>query len=182
MTDHDITVLGAGVIGITAALTLQLRGHDTQVIADRLAYQGDQRDPAFASEYGAGAIHPHAIEMDDLEDAFDDSKAIFDELASMGVLGVRRNYHHWISETDPDPPADRFYVEEMEELPENEVPTLPGAEQAHGYAGWMPFAETPQFMDGLYRTYRALGGTIEQAGQDMQEEAHDAAQPGEQAN
>lgn len=160
MTDHDITVLGAGVTGITAALTLQLRGHDTRVIADRLAYQGGQRDPTFASEYGAGAIHPHAIDMEDLEDTFDDSKAVFDELASMGVLGVRRNYHHWIDETDPGPPADRFYIEEMQELPDEEVPTRPGVDQAHGWAGWMPFAEMPRFMDGLYRAYRALGGDI----------------------
>lgn len=160
MTDHDITVLGAGVTGITAALTLQLRGHDTQVVADQLAYQGGQRDPTFSSEYGAGAIHPHAIGMTDLEEAFLDSRGVFDALAELGVLGVRYHRNCWIDEDDPDPPDEPGI--DPSPLSEEETPVRPGADRAHGWVAEMPFADMPWFMDGLYRLYRSIGGTIQQ--------------------
>ena len=153
MTDMDITVLGGGISGITTAVSLQLLGYDVTV---RTKHRGDLAttdDPAFASLWGAGAIHPHAITMDGLDAVFDDSLSIFELLRFSGGYGIRQHQHLWIG---PDSEPDDAMIAPR---PIEDPPTRDG-EAFDGIASQLYFAEMQTYLQRLYETFQAVGGEV----------------------
>src|SRR5260221_8080994 len=59
----DAIVLGAGMVGVSAALHLQARGRDT-VLVDRLGTAGDETSFGNAGLIERGSIHPHMFPRD----------------------------------------------------------------------------------------------------------------------
>ncbi|MDY6771232.1 MAG: FAD-dependent oxidoreductase [Candidatus Nanohaloarchaea archaeon] len=150
----DVTVLGGGVNGVTTALTLRLQGYETRLVTADRADRTDQPPPELASCWGAGAIHPHAVAMDDLDQVFQDSLDAFELCREAGTMGVRRQHHLWLADAEGDlPPA-----EDLIEPEQAGVPPIDGqAKRSELY-----MAEMQAYLPRLYHLFEAGGGIVEQ--------------------
>lgn len=149
----DVTVLGGGVNGITTALTLRLLGYETELVTADRADRVDEPGPELASCWGAGAIHPHAVAMEDLDAVFADSLDAFEICRQASVMGVRRQQHLWLSDTGDLPPD-----EDLNEPATVEDPPV----DAHAKRSELFMAEMQAYLPRLYHLFEAGGGEVHQ--------------------
>lgn len=98
--------------------------------------------------------------MPDLDTAFADSQVVFELFDELGIYGVRQHAHHWISEERNGLPDAHDHLDGFRRIERPErLPRRPGADDVHGWVADMLFADTPAYMDGLYRLYRSAGGS-----------------------
>lgn len=155
-----VSILGGGVIGISTAIYLELRGYETRVYTDRIPFK-TEREPAFATPYAAASVQPASVTMRELPRVFAASQEIFRLLADAGSMGVRRQPHFVLSETDQPDPDYASAVDGFERVANLEVyPRRPTADAVFGWRFDAHFAEMPIYMRRCYALYRALGGTV----------------------
>ncbi|MDZ7691299.1 MAG: FAD-dependent oxidoreductase [Balneolaceae bacterium] len=163
----QVSILGAGVSGITTGIVLQLLGYRTQIIAkDRTDKPLQPDDPEFASLYPSASIIPHSVFGTDIPDYFHDSQHIFELLLQEGVDGVSLNRHYEVFEYEKTVPSYLSQMKNVEHLEKNwrsdpAVPHHPETEYLEGWSFDCLFADWPIYMPQLFRWYEELGGSIE---------------------
>jgi len=158
--DPDVAVLGGGVIGITAALYLELAGYETALYTDQVPFE-DDGGPTLATTYAAASVYPAYVGMDDLAEVFEISQSVFSLLAESGSMGVRRQEHFVLAEDEPatSPVADALDGYEAIESVDG-CPRRSGTEAVEGFRFDVLFAETPTYLARCYALYAALGGIV----------------------
>jgi glycine/D-amino acid oxidase-like deaminating enzyme len=164
---ENIIIIGAGVSGITTALTLQCLGYDTEVIAEHTYdhLREAALHPGFASLFPAASIIPHSAHSDQLESIFSISQSLFFNLRKQAFPGLTFHDHYEIFEFKVDPPS---YLQKMlnvrfiDELDPNTIPKRAQSPTLHGWSFDGLFADWPNYFTALNNRYKQTGGTITQ--------------------
>ena len=111
MSDN-IIVIGAGVSGVTTALTLQLLGYETEIIADKTVSDVTQNNnhPEFASLFPSASVIPHSVYSHRLEELFKQSQSFFYDLRKYIFPGITTHKHFEVFEFKADP----SFIEKLE--------------------------------------------------------------------
>ncbi|MCW9706705.1 FAD-dependent oxidoreductase [Fodinibius salsisoli] len=163
----DVIIIGAGVSGVTTALTLQCLGYDTEIIAkhtyDDLPDAGSL--PEFASLFPAASIIPHSAHTDQLQAIFSSSQALFFNLRKQAFPGITFHEHYEVFEYEVDPPSyldQMLNVQFMDELDPDSVPRRLQSPKLYGWSFDGLFADWPNYFTALNNRYTQHGGTITQ--------------------
>ena len=161
---EKIIVIGGGISGLTTALSLQLLGHDTEIITDQNVTDADkQTHPEFASLYPSASIIPHSVYSDRLEKLFKKSQTIFYELRKLTFPGVTIHKHYEIFEDNleqPDYCRWMLNLQSFDQLDPERVPRRPEVDELYGWAFDCIFADWDMYLPALYKLYNQLEGTI----------------------
>lgn len=165
--DNQIIVIGAGISGITTALTLQLLGHKTEIYTDQTVNQVDDKNkhPEFASYFPSASVIPHSVYSDQLKDLFLLSQSTFYELRKQVFPGVTIHKHFEIFEPEPKQPAYcnwMLNLRDIDELDPDTIPRRPDAKQLHGWMFDCLFADWSLYFPALVKLYEKVGGKITQ--------------------
>lgn len=151
MPSRRVTVIGAGVIGLSAAHDLAIAGHEVTVVADT-----DTHDTV--SAVAAALWFPHATEQSDAAARLlHRSRVRFDALAGDPATGVMLR-PGTVVERRTD--ADRSWLAmtpDARDLPAADLP--PGA--VSGVRATLPVIVTPVYLEWLRTTARRLGVRFE---------------------
>jgi hypothetical protein len=167
MASPSIAVLGGGVSGITAGLTVALLGGRPHLYTTHRADTawGTHR-PQMASLYPAASVIPHRVAVGDVAAHMRDTQACFEVLRQSATCGVRLQSHYEVFEAPPEgPPAYADAVHNFRMLPADgsgrpPMPWRPGAPAVFGWTFRTYFAETPTYLPRLFELFRALGGQV----------------------
>lgn len=159
---EKIIILGGGVNGITAALTLQLMGFKTTCYAEHLVDEKCPDNPLFASLYPAASIIPHSVQTDELDILFPASLAIFKTLHQH--LECLKIHHHFelfeFPKEAPDYTKFLHNYSTINQIPRSDIPHRPGAPDLYGWVFDCFVTEWPGYMQALYALYEEAGGII----------------------
>lgn len=89
---NKILIVGAGVSGLTTAITLQLYGFETQIISKQHPFIVSGSSD-FSSQFPAASVIPHSIVFDNLLELFDESNQIFKQLMDYKCKGIEVHHH-----------------------------------------------------------------------------------------
>lgn len=156
----DVAVLGGGVIGISTALYLELRGYSTAIYTEKIPFR-DEPAPRFATPYAAASIKPASVTMSGQQLALSISQDVFRLFADAGSMGVRQQPHFVVYERDRADPAYAEVVRGFRRLSEVERhPKRPGARSVFGWQFEAYFAELPAYLSRCYALYESIGGHV----------------------
>ncbi|HEX4091777.1 MAG TPA: FAD-dependent oxidoreductase [Trebonia sp.] len=149
----DIVVVGAGVVGLTTAITLAESGLSTRVVA--------AEPPSQATSVAAGAIWgPVRCGPDDRCRAWAQAAlAVFSALADEPSAGVRQAHGREVARTVASPPAWADLLADLRLLDAAELP----AGFASGWSYTAPAISMPVYLEYLLNRYASGGGTVEYA-------------------
>lgn len=158
-----IIVIGGGVSGYTTALTLELLGFDTQIIAAETPSQIADKSshPEFASLFPSASIIPHSVYSDQLEELFQLSQSTFYELRKQVFPGLTTHKHFEIFETDPGQPDYCNWMLNFREIGDLDPDTIPRRQNSPKLHGWVfdcIFADWSLYFPALRALYRQCGG------------------------
>lgn len=162
---EDITIIGAGVNGVTTALMLQCLGYDTQIIAE---YTYDDlpeaaSHPEFASLFPAASVIPHSAHSEELEFIFSISQSLFFNLRKQAFPGLTFQKHFEVFEFEVDPPPYLDKMLNIKYLDQIDPGAIPQRPQSPSLYGWMfdcLFADWPNYFTALNNHYKQNGGKI----------------------
>lgn len=165
MSDKTI-IIGGGVSGITTALTLELLGFDTTILAAKTAREIDNKNnhPEFASLFPSASVLPHSVYSNRLKDLFQLSQSTFYELRKQVFPGLTTHRHFEIFEfetTEPDYCNWLMNWTPIDEMEEEAVPRRPQSPQLYGWAFDCIFADWSLYYPALTGLYEDIGGNIE---------------------
>lgn len=156
----DVAVIGGGVIGITTAICLELRGYSTAIYTAKIPFR-DEPSPEFATPYAAASIKPASVTMSGQQRALAISQEIFGLLADTGSMGVRQQPHFVLHEEDLSDPEYADTVSGFCRISEIEqYPHRPNANSVFGWRFNAYFAELPVYIARCYALYESLGGVV----------------------
>ncbi|WP_343929994.1 FAD-dependent oxidoreductase [Tsukamurella strandjordii] len=146
----QVTVVGAGVIGLSCAVRLLEAGHSVQVHGRDLA-------PDLTSAVAAAVWYPYLAEPRDRVTAWSAAAlAEFTALADRGVDGVVMTAG---TEIFREPVGEPWWSSAVPEVRRVDEPR-PG--YAEGWSFVSPVIEMPVYLPWLQERVRELGGTVEQ--------------------
>lgn len=163
--NNNIIVIGGGVSGLTTALTLQLLGHETSIVTDKLATDtADKRsNPEFASLFPSASIIPHSVYSNRLEELFRRSQSFFYELRKRAFPGITLHKHYEIFEEPPERPAYcdwMLNLQPLDTLDKDAIPQRSSVKELHGWAFDCIFADWKLYLPALHEQYLQSGGSI----------------------
>lgn len=164
-SDKKIVVIGAGVSGITTALTLRLLGFDTEIYTDQTIGQIEEKNahPDFASLFPSASVIPHSVYSTKLEELFKLSQATFYELRKLPFPGMTIHRHFEVFEFEPDQPDYSGWMmnfQDIEQLDSNAIPRRSNSQQLHGWLFDCLYADWPLYFPALNEVYKKIGGQI----------------------
>lgn len=165
--DKKIIIIGAGISGITTAVTLQLLDYDTEIYTARTVDQISDKNehPEFASLFPSASVIPHSVYSDQLGDLFQLSQYMFYELRKRMFPGLTIHKHFEIFEFEnkqPDYCNWMTHFRTIDELDPESVPRRPEAPKLHGWVFDCLFADWSFYFPALVELYKKLGGQITQ--------------------
>lgn len=117
MNNKKITILGAGVIGLSSALTAAYCGWNVEILTEKKFSDADAKDKEnynFSSLYAAASILLHSIAKGDNIDALMDcSDLIFEKLAKNKKTGIRHQNHLEMYDVDNCKLAKPHYLKSL---------------------------------------------------------------------
>ncbi|MGH3717004.1 MAG: FAD-dependent oxidoreductase [Micromonosporaceae bacterium] len=146
----DVLVLGAGVIGLTAAVTIAEAGHRTTVIADEIP---GRTSLAAGASWGPYHVEPH----DKVNTWGRQTLTTLTELAAIPGTGVRTVCGIEASRSADGPPAWTHRLPDVLECRSDELPPGFGT----GWRYTVPVIDMPLYLDYLLGRLRAAHGTVE---------------------
>lgn len=164
-SDKKIIVIGAGVSGITTAVTLQLLGFDTEIYTDQTIDQIEEKNahPDFASLFPSASVIPHSVYSTRLEELFQLSQATFYELRKLPFPGMTIHRHFEVFEFKPSQPdyADwMMNFQKIDQLNSTDIPRRTDSKQLYGWVFNCLYADWPLYFPALIQTYRKIGGQV----------------------
>jgi len=175
MRSARITIIGAGISGITTALHLREAGYETTLVAPLFGNEWSLRDrtPAFASLFPAACILPHTVEMERLTEVFDESQQAFSHLASLEGTGIRWQRHYeFQAGAHMGSPEYAHVLRDFHRIGEDPSDPSFGEWVGHAVSGWgatVLFAEMETYVTHLLRRYQSAGGTLERRSLSLEE-------------
>jgi D-amino-acid oxidase len=144
----DVLVIGAGVIGLTCAVTLAETGADVEVIADRV--------PGSTSLAAGAAWGPYLVEPKDQVRRWAlRSLSVFRTLAADPATGVRLTSGIEASRSPAPPPDFTDMVPELSIVDRDQLPTGFVA----GVRYTTPLVDMPRYLEVLRDRLHSEGGT-----------------------
>jgi len=158
-----VTVLGAGVLGLTVAISAKALGHDVTIIARRCVGDVDaQADPTFASAFPAASIIPHTVSDSQLSKLFDVADKIYSAFRNFRKAGVRLQHHMELFEVEYSLPDYRDALREFKIVPRGLSPILrDGVHRVSGYSFDCFFCDMPMYGPWLVQMSEDLGISFE---------------------
>ena len=150
----DVTVVGAGVIGLTTGVLLQEAGTNTRILTDRPV--------ATTTSTAAGGIwYPYNAPDDpDVEAWMRDTLVELTALADEEPNLVRRcETRQYFYEPEADP-----YWSTMPDLFRHATPSELPAGRTHGWVFSSVIIDTPHYLDWLQKRFEKAGGEVQQKG------------------
>jgi D-amino-acid oxidase len=150
VTDVDAVVVGAGVVGLTTAITLAEAGLATRIVT--------AAPPAATTSATAGAIWG-PVRCGPPERCYAWARTGLDVLSALAgepAAGVHQLSGHEVSASPAQPPAWTDLLPDLRVLGRGELP-------AGLVAGWRytaPAVNMPVYLEYLRRRYEALGGSV----------------------
>lgn len=166
---RSVAIIGGGVIGLTAGVTLQLLGLDTVVVADRSTSlpAGSDAPPDFATLHAAASVLPHSVRSARAVDWTQTTSLLLNVLESQQQAGIRTQRHFEVFEASAIRTPD--YANALDGFAAIGPSTpsthghLPYRRGAAGVSGWSfnaYFCEGPPYLAGLVELYKTAGGTV----------------------
>jgi len=160
-----ITVIGAGVSGITTALSLQLLGYKTEIITDKNPSDISNKNvhPEFASLFPSASVIPHSVYSGRLEELFKQSQSFFYELRKRVFPGVTIHKHFEVFEFEAEQPEYCNWMPNytpISDLSETVVPRRPNDKPLYGWLFDCIFADWSLYFPALITLYQQSGGII----------------------
>ncbi len=157
-----ITVIGAGVSGVTTALTLQLLGYETEIITDKTVSDISRKNkyPEFSSLFPSASVIPHSVYSNRLEELFKQSQAFFYELRKLTFPGLTTHEHFEVFEFETDRPDYCDWMlnfSPIDELAETQVPRRSDDQPLFGWVFDCIFADWSLYFPALITLYRQNG-------------------------
>jgi D-amino-acid oxidase len=150
VSDVDAVVVGAGVVGLTTAISLAEAGLVTRIVT--------QAPPAATTSIAAGAVwgpvrcgpseRCHAWARTGLD--------VLSALAGVPAAGVHQLSGREVCAVPTAPPAWTSLLPDLRVLGEDELP----AGFVAGWAYTAPAVHMPVYLDYLLRRYESLGGSV----------------------
>ncbi|HLR26035.1 MAG TPA: FAD-dependent oxidoreductase [Fodinibius sp.] len=167
MESNKIIIIGAGVSGITTALTMQLLGYDTQIIAEKTydSITDKKKHPEFASLFPAASIIPRSTYSAQLAPLFKYAQTLFNTLHHRQFPGVDIHKHFEIFEEPTEWPAYKNWMHNfipIDELENKKIPCRPEIDKVYGWRFDCLFADWPRYFRALIEFYNESGGRIKQ--------------------
>jgi D-amino-acid oxidase len=167
---EDVSIVGGGVIGLTAGVFLNLKGYRTRVYTREVPYEGDyRREPQVATNYAAASVKPVIVDEERIGELTRVSDRFFERLED-ATDAVRRQDNFEVYEgarggVEPDHSDALRRYRTLEEY-DGAVPNRQGvdADDVTGYVHEVFFVEMPRYVPALLRWYRATGGGVERRG------------------
>jgi len=144
-----ILVLGAGIIGLTTAITLRRQGHDVEIWAKAIS-PGTTSDVAAAFWYPYAALPVEAVSRW--------ASISFDDFADQSLIreaGIKASTVSKFFETTVDPPAWRSAVKDYEEF---DVTDKPGYLSGFRFTTWT--IDMSRYMPYLKTVWKEMGGRV----------------------
>lgn len=165
-----ISIIGAGINGITTAIALELSGVPTQIFTNDVPYdikknKATPRDPRWASNFAAASVIPHNSSSRLMAQIMDNSRKVFNMLANDPKIGITHRRHFEIYEEPVGAPDYASMVDDFHLLPDSGegIEGAPRLSDTNGIWGWHMralFVEMPTYYSYLFRLYSKLGGSI----------------------
>jgi D-amino-acid oxidase len=153
MSAADIVVVGAGVVGLTTAISLAEAGLSTRMVA--------AEPPSQVTSVAAGAIWgPVRCGPDDrCRDWARTGLEVLSALADEPSAGVRQIHGREVAREVASPPRWASLLGDLRLLADAELP----AGFASGWSYTAPAASMPVYLEYLLTRYAGLGGSVEYA-------------------
>ncbi len=163
---YNISVIGAGVSGLTTALLFQLSGYQCRILTEARMDEADLSEfPRFSSLIPAASIIPHSIFGDQVLALFKDSDQIFKALSLNPESGVINHQHYEIFQEHRAPYDYVLLMEHPELLHEFRKEGYPGIAGINTESGWRfvcRFADWTHYPSYLKKLFLNAGGEIRQ--------------------
>jgi D-amino-acid oxidase len=172
-SEIKVVILGAGVIGLTTGIVLNLHGYNVTIVSnhkfDKLHSSNLADRPAeLSSIHAAASIIPHTVEHPSEREILAISQKFFHRLAFSAGFGVRVQRHYEVAEVLLPPPEYARTVKDFTLLPLDgsgwvDDHNIPRRKSAPGVYGWYFnafFAEVPTYMDALKQLYTDSGSRL----------------------
>jgi D-amino-acid oxidase len=154
----DVAVVGAGVVGLTTAISLAEAGIVTRVVA--------AEPPSRVTSVAAGAIWG-PVTCGPADRCYEWSRTglqVLSALADQPNAGVHPLHGHEVSAAVASPPEWMDLLPDMRILGPGELPDLAGGGSAvSGWSYTAPAVNMPVYLEYLLNRYADLGGTIRYA-------------------
>lgn len=174
----DAVILGAGISGISTALTLQALGFSPCIVSNYVPMQAEQT-PKYPvpTDYAMASAYPHNLRIENLRAVSSSSQEIFKQLELSSGSGVRLYRMFEVYEEEPpEPPLwnERLNFHNFDGKPESlrkhmNVPARLGADHLWGWYFDSFFADMPQYLAFLWKIFDDCGGQFIQTNLDNRE-------------
>ncbi len=163
MDSNNINIIGAGVSGVTTALTLQLMGYKTEIYTDKKDEDITDKNahPEFASLFPSASVIPHSVYSNQLEELFQSSQSFFYELRKRSFPGLTLHKHFEVFEFEKEYPEYCNWMmnfNSLEEFHPREIPRRSLSGDLFGWAFDCIFADWPLYFPALISLYKETGG------------------------
>lgn len=149
---RDVTVIGAGVSGLTSAISLQEQGYHVHILTKDV-------HPNITSSVAAALWFPYeAFPIDKVEAWATQTYKVYAVLCADSMSGVRMIESLQLSDGPFERPGWVSNVDGYRDVGPDDLPDG----FIDGYTVRIPVIETPKFMPYLMERFRKNGGTIEQ--------------------
>jgi len=161
---EQVSVVGGGIVGLTTAVFLEVKGYDTRIHTKEIPYD-DTDLPSVATNYAAASVKPVVVDEDSIGELTRVSDSFYEKLEpNTDAVMTQDNFEiHGYEKEEPEY-ADvlRRYrtLEEYRNGNEGVVPE-PKSGVVDGWVHEIFFVEMPRYVPGLVNLYEREGGTIE---------------------
>lgn len=165
LKDDKVIIIGAGVSGITTAVTLQLLGFDTEIYTDQTIGQIEEKNahPDFASLFPSASVIPHSVYSGRLRKLFQLSQATFYELRKLPFPGLTIHKHFEVFELEPVKPDYLNWMmnfQEIDQLVSADIPRRSDSQKLYGWAFNCLYADWSLYFPALIQVYQKIGGQV----------------------
>lgn len=165
LKDEKIIVIGAGVSGITTAVTLQLLGYETEIYTDQTIDQIEDKNahPDFASLFPSASVIPHSVYSSKLEELFQLSQGTFYELRKLSFPGLTIHKHFEVFEFEQALPKYSNWMinfQKIDQMASSDIPCRADSQELNGWMFHCLYADWPLYFPALIQIYQNLNGQI----------------------
>lgn len=161
-TDLKISIIGAGVSGISCALLLQKMGFNTTVYT-RHQQSPLHPDPTFVSLFPSASIIPHSVEHPELESLYSVSQYFFKKLLGLSFPGITTHKHYELYAVEEEVPDYAKQTPEFGILSPKELSKVLHHPSIPTKTGWefrCFFADWAIYYPSIISNYLSSGGKI----------------------
>ncbi len=164
----DAVILGAGISGISTALTLQALGYTPCIISAYVPRQAESasKHSLVPTDYAMASAYPHHLKIENLKSISSSSQELFKQLELINGSGVSLYRIFEVYEQEPSAPPlceDRINFQNFDGKPESlrkrmNVPARNGADHLWGWYFDSFFADMPRYLGFLWKIFYEFGG------------------------